>query len=298
MVANQQEGTLNLTGFAEKMDNAMMAAESLICVGLDPDPVKLPGSLNNKRVDRAIIEFNKEIIDATADLVCAYKPNLAFYIRHGGAGLEALFKLREEIPASIPVILDVKVGDVGSSAEFYAAAYLDDWGFDAITANPYLGEDSLQPFMDRNDKGVIVLCKTSNPSSVELQDLPVMGGPASASVFERVARSIAAWDAVYPASIGLVAGATFPAQVERIRLLCPEQLILLPGAGAQAGDLMKSVRAGVDKRGRGLVVSSSRAILYASSEKDFASAAREATDRLRKQVNLIVAARPALPRVE
>jgi len=271
--------------FHERVDAAAVRADSLVCVGLDPDLSKFPASFQGMPVRKQIEAFNGAIIEATRDLVCAYKPNLGFYAAHGLDGLQALIATREMIPSDIPVILDCKVGDIGSTATAYAKGYFDAWGFDAITANPYMGEDSLAPFLAYGDKGVIIICKTSNAGSGDLQDLTVTSGDRSATLFETVASRCAGWNESHPAGIGLVVGATYPEQLATVRALAPNLPILLPGVGAQAGELEASVRAGIDTNGRGLLVSSSRGITYASRGDDFAEAARNAAMQLRDAVN-------------
>lgn len=264
--------------FKARVEAANRAAESLVCVGLDPDLGKFPAHLQGMSPKDAIIQFNRGIVEATKDLVCAYKPNLGFYAAYGTAGIEALVATREMIPSSVPVILDCKVGDIGSTATAYARGYFDEWGFDAITANPYLGEDSLDPFLRYEGKGVIVLCKTSNAGSGDLQDLTLGSGEP---LFMALARMAVRWQERYPATVGLVVGATYPAQLAAVRGKCPELPILLPGVGAQAGDVQAALDAGLDANGLGLIVTSSRGIIYAGSGEDFAEKAREATLALR-----------------
>ena len=271
--------------FLARLEAAMSRANSLVCVGLDPDVNRFPAPLRDD--PEAIIRFNAAIIDATHDLVCAYKPNLGFYAAHGETGIAALVATRRLIPPEIPVILDCKVGDIGATAAAYARGYFDVWGFDAITANPYLGEDSLAPFLGYADRGVIVLCKTSNPGSGDFQDLTVTADGTSQSVFLTLADRATDWATRYPATVGLVVGATYPAQLVAVRARCPDLPILLPGIGAQAGDLDAAVRAGVTARGTGLLVSSSRAIIYASDGDDYAARARETAVILRDAINTI-----------
>ncbi len=266
------------------MDQAIDRTNSLVCVGLDPDLGRLPAHLAGLEPTEAIVRFNREIIEATSDLVAAYKPNLAFYVSQGLAGIAALLETRALIPAEIPVILDAKVGDIGSSSAAYAQGYFETWAFDAVTANPFLGEDGLAPFFAYPTKGVIVLCKTSNPGSGEWQDVTV--GSGGDPLFLALAARASRWAGDYPATIGLVAGATYPEQLARIRAVAPDLPILLPGVGAQAGDTGAAVAAGIDARGRGLLVSSSRAIIYAGSGVDFAARARDAAAKLRDEVNV------------
>ena len=275
-----------MVSFRERLDAAMRDNESLVCVGLDPDLTKFPPSLARKSPREAIVRFNRAIIEATSDLVCAFKPNLGFYVAYGIEGIEALVETRKMIPAHIPAILDCKAGDMGNTAFAYARGYLGAWGFDAVTVNPYLGEDSLGPFLNKRGKGVIILSKTSNPGGGDLQDIYVETGEGREPLYLNVARRVAVWDERYPADVGLVVGATYPDQLKRIRRICPSLPILLPGVGAQAGDVEASVRAGVGADGRSLIVSSSRGIIYAGSDEDFADQAREATMALRAQVQV------------
>ena len=270
-----------VTSFADKVRSAAERADSLVCVGLDPDLSKFPDSLAHLPPGEQIVAFNRAIIEATSELVCCYKPNLAFYAAHGIAGLEALLATRDAVPDDVPVLLDCKVGDIGSTAAAYARAFFDEWGFDGITVNPYLGEDSLAPFLSYEGKGVIIVCKTSNPGGGDFQDLRV----GDATLFETVAARAVDWQARYPASIGLVVGATWPEQLVRVRATAPDLPILLPGVGAQAGDLAAAVLAGLDNEGGGLLVSSSRGITYAGNGPDFAASARGATIDLRDSIN-------------
>jgi orotidine-5'-phosphate decarboxylase len=272
--------------FSERLDAAVERADSLVCIGLDPDLGRLPAHLQALPTQEAILQFNREIVEATSDLVCAYKPNLAFYVSHGLEGVTALVETRRLIPQDIPVILDAKVGDIGSTSAAYARGYFERWQFDAVTANPFLGEDGLAPFFAHPTKGVIVLCKTSNPGSEEWQDVTV-GGQDDRPLFLALAERANRWARDYPATIGVVVGATFPEQLARVRRVSPELPILLPGIGAQAGDTSAAVRAGLDARGRGLIVSSSRAVIYAGSGVDFAARARDVAARLRDEVNAV-----------
>lgn len=269
--------------FNEKLRAAAVKSGSLICVGLDPDLTQFPESLKGLPRGKQIEAFNRAIIEATSDLVCAYKPNFAFYLQYGIEGIEALLATRAAIPADIPVLLDCKVGDVDSTAAAYARAFFEEFGFDAITVSPYMGEDSLAPFLNYADKGVISICKTSNPGSGDLQDQ--LQQATSAPLYETVASRAVEWDAKYPASVGLVVGATYPEQLARIRGIAGDLPILLPGVGAQAGDVEASIRAGLDGHNGGLMVSSSRGITYASQGADFAEAARAKTLELKATVS-------------
>jgi orotidine-5'-phosphate decarboxylase len=276
--------------FRERLAHAAEMNTSLLCVGLDPDLSRLPAPVRSSEdATRAIVAFNTGIIEATADLVCAYKPNLAFYLAHGRAGVAALEETRRLIPEQIPVILDAKVGDMGNTAENYATAYFDTWGFDAVTANPYLGEDSLAPFMRRPERGVIIICKTSNPGSGDLQDIFTLDGDRQQPLYLTVAERVASWAERWPATLGLVVGATYPEELATVRRRSPEAPILLPGIGAQGGDLAASLRAGLDAQGAGLLVSASRSVIYAgsSTEGDWTASVRTAAAELRDAINVI-----------
>ena len=276
--------------FGERLAGAASANASLLCVGLDPILDRFPGRLRTEPdVTRAIVSFNAGVIAATSDLVCAYKPNLAFYLAYGRAGAAALEETRRLVPANVPVILDAKVGDMNSTAEAYAAGYFDAWGFDAVTVNPYLGEDSLEPFMRRPERGVIVVCKTSNPGSGALQDLSTLEGDRQQPLYLTVADRVASWANTWPATLGLVVGATYPDELAAVRLRCPDAPILLPGIGAQGGDLEASLRAGLDVRGAGLIVSASRSVIFAEPGRgdDWTAAVRAAAANLRDAINAL-----------
>jgi orotidine-5'-phosphate decarboxylase len=292
-VGSGKPGATAGPSFQQRLLRAQQGAHSLLCVGLDPDLARFPASLRNgKDVAEAIVAFNTGVIAATSDLASVFKPNLGFYLAHGEAGISALVETRRLVPRHIPVLLDAKVGDIGITAEGYAAGYFDAWGFDAVTVNPYLGEDSLEPFLRRPDKGVIVVCKTSNPGSGDLQDLSTRMGDRDQALFLTVAERVRAWSERWPASLGLVVGATYPTELEAVRRRAPDLPILLPGVGAQAGDLEASLRAGLDATGGGLMVSASRAILYppVSDDADWTVPVRAAAIELRDRIN---AARPA-----
>jgi orotidine-5'-phosphate decarboxylase len=265
--------------FIDKLLSASRSNKSLLCVGLDPDPKLMPPKLS-------VSEFNREIVDTTSDLVCAYKPNLAFYEALGIDGLKALEKTLAHIPKGIPVIGDAKRGDIASSSEAYARALFDTFGFDAATVNPYLGHDSIAPFIAYADKGVFILCKTSNAGSADFQESLCTGSEAADSarpLFELVARKAREWNT--RGNIGLVVGATYPEQLKRVRALCPELPLLIPGIGAQGGDLAAVVKYGVDANGEKAIINCSRQIIYASKGKDFAQAARREALKLRDRIN-------------
>jgi len=262
--------------FIDKLKNATQKNKSLLCVGLDPDPDLIPEKMG-------VFEFNKAIIDATSDLVCAYKPNLAFYEALGFDGLDALNRTVEYIPDDIPVIGDAKRGDIGNTAKAYAKALFVNFNFDAATVNPYLGFDSIEPFIQYEDKGVFILCRTSNTGAVDFQSLHCETGNDSLPLFELVALKAKAWN--IHGNIGLVAGATYPEELKSIRQNHPDMPLLIPGIGTQGGDLATIIRYGVDARGERTIINSSRQIIYASQGKDFARAARRVSSELRKQIN-------------
>jgi orotidine-5'-phosphate decarboxylase len=261
--------------FTDKLLSASRRNNSWLCIGLDPDITLMPG------VD--LLDFNKAIIDATADLVCSYKPNLAFYEALGIDGLKALLKTVEYVPDFIPVIGDGKRGDIGNTAKAYAKALFDTFGFDAATVSPYLGYDSVLPFIDYSDKGVFILCRTSNPGSVDFQSIVDSEGQP---LYKAVALKARKWNT--KGNIGLVVGATYPEELKAIRRLCPDMPLLIPGIGAQGGDLTLTVRNGVDARGGKAIIAVSRQILYASKGKNFSSAARTVAQKLRDDMNALV----------
>jgi orotidine-5'-phosphate decarboxylase len=261
--------------FIDKLLSAGRRNKSLLCIGLDPDVTLMP------KVD--LLEFNKAIVDATADLACAYKPNLAFYEALGIDGLKVLQKTIEHIPDHIPVIGDGKRGDIGNTAKAYAKALFETFGFDAATVSPYLGYDSVEPFLGYGDKGIFILCRTSNTGAADFQSLvDAQGRP----LYEAVARKAKNWDT--RGNIGLVVGATYPDELKAIRQLCPEMPLLIPGIGAQGGDLASAVKNGIDARGEKAIIAISRQILYASKGKDFAQAARHNAQGLRDDINKLV----------
>ncbi len=263
--------------FIEKLTNAAGKNRSLLCVGLDTDRERIPNNTS-------VLEFNKAIIDATADLVCAYKLNFAFYEALGDEGLNALRRTVEYIPDDIPAIGDAKRGDIGNTARAYARAIFDNLGFDATTVNPYLGFDSIEPFIEYRDKGIFILCRTSNASALDFQSLRLEAQGEHRPLFEIVALKASEWNT--HGNIGLVVGATYPEELKLIRQSHPDMPILIPGVGAQGGDLEQAVRYGVDAQGQKAIINSSRQIIYASHEKDFAEAARKAASSLRDQINL------------
>jgi orotidine-5'-phosphate decarboxylase len=282
---------LRSTSFLERLHAAARKNESWLCVGLDPDPGLAPRGLLTDDASEWVPRFLGAIVDATRDLVCCYKPNLAFFEALGLNGQRALRTLLEALPGDIPLLVDAKRGDTPQTMRAYARAIFDDLGADAVTVSPYLGRDSLEPFFDYADRGVFVLCKTSNPGAGEIQDLLVEG---SEPLFLRVARQAASWDK--HGTLGLVVGATYPADVAAVRRIAPRAPILLPGVGAQAGDLERSVQAGVDADGGGAIVNASRTILYASAGSNWQVAARTEAENLRSAINAARASSATAPR--
>ena len=267
--------------FLRKVAQAQARNHSWVCVGLDLAMDKMP--LPMLRIDDPFFPFAREIVDATKDLVCAYKPNLGFFLAEGAAGMIALERIVRYIPDDIPIILDGKFADIGSTAEQYARAAFEAFNADAATVNPYVGEDGIAPFLKYADRCAIVLARTSNPNAGFIQGLPVGEG----TVDEYVARQVVDWDAAYPGACGLVVGATAPAALAQMRSLAPGLLFLIPGVGAQGGDLAAAVQHGPTRSGLGPIVNVSRSILYASSREDFVAAARAATLKLRDEINAL-----------
>lgn len=274
-----------MKGFRSNLDAAAIRTNSLLCVGLDPVLDLIPQHLVTADIRQTIVSFNREIIEATSDLVCAYKPNLGFYVALGLPGIEALIETRKLIDPSIPVILDCKIGDFAPTSAAYAQGILERWAFDAVTVAPYMGEDGLAPLMANPDRGVFVLCKTSNPGSGEIQDIALAGETGRDRLFEHVAARSREWESRNPATVGLVVGATWPEHLRAVRSICPDQPILLPGIGQQQGDLVAAMRNGLDANGLGLIPNASRSVIYASGERDFAAAARSAAKRTVEAIN-------------
>jgi len=277
--------------FMHALTSAWNDRNSLLCVGLDPDPGRLPAHLKGKA--DAILQFCSGIVDATADLVCCFKPQIAYFSAcRAEEQLEALIAHIHARHPGLPVILDAKRGDIGSTAEQYAIEAFERYQADAVTINPYLGRDSVAPYLAYRDKGVILLCRTSNPGGSDLQFLDVGGE----KLYERLARLVSdEWNE--GGQCGLVVGATFPREIARVRSLTGNMPLLVPGIGAQGGDIEATVRAGCDGHGNGLMINSSRAILYAGCGEDYAEASRIAARETRDAINrhrlpASVAARP------
>ncbi len=262
--------------FTDRLDKAVKLNNSLLCVGLDIDLSKIPKFLLNK--EDPIFTFNKAIIDETIEVVCAYKPNIAFYEMYGAYGMESLIRTIEYIPDEVPVILDAKRGDIGHTASAYAKAAFEVYKADAVTVNPYLGHDSVEPFLEYQDKGIFVLCLTSNPGH---RDFQVLG--KDEPLFRSVARSVKEWNRYQNA--GLVVGATNADELKEIRALVCDMPILIPGVGAQGGDLQFSVKNGVNKKGERAVINASRSIIYASDREDYARTAKLFARRMKDEIN-------------
>lgn len=270
--------------FVTALKHRWSHANSLVCVGLDPEPSKFPAKFADD--PDAIFAYCREIADATAEYVCCFKPQIAHFAAH--AAEDALQRLIAHIHANhpgIPVILDAKRGDIGSTAQQYAVEAFDRYGADAVTVNPYLGRDSVQPFLDRADKGVVILCHTSNPGARDFQDLVVHDERSGGRpLYQRVAETVACeWNG--NGNCMLVVGATFPGELNEVRAIVGDMPLLIPGIGAQGGDVEAVIHQGKNADGNGLIVSSSRAILYASGHDDYAEAAASAAKSLRDEIN-------------
>ena len=271
--------------FLEKLKSAWDASHSLLCIGLDPDPTRFPACLQGR--PDAIFAFCKAIIDETADVVCAFKPQIAyFHAERAEDQLEAVCRyLRENYP-HIPLILDAKRGDIGATAEQYAREAFERYQADAVTLSPYMGFDSIEPYLQYREKGAIVLCRTSNLGGSDLQFLPVKGAGGAVPLYQHVARLVAEeWDV--GDQCALVVGATFPQELAAVRKIIGEMPLLVPGIGAQGGDIQATVAAGRTPDGKGMMINSSRAILYAGIAKDeeFAKASRRVAVETRDTIN-------------
>jgi orotidine-5'-phosphate decarboxylase len=262
--------------FIAKLQEITLKNRSLVCIGLDPDPRLMPEKIG-------VFDFNKAIIEATSDLVCAYKPNLAFYEALGEEGMDALRRTLKCIPSDIITIGDAKRGDIGNTAKAYATALFDISGFDAATVNPYVGFDAIEPFILYQDKGIFILCRTSNAGSADFQSLSCVTRQGTRPLYEIVADKAQQWNA--DGNIGLVVGATYPEELKLIRQEHPDMPLLIPGIGAQGGDIALTVKYGASPEGDKAIINSSRQIIYASRGTDFAEAARKAALALRDEIN-------------
>jgi orotidine-5'-phosphate decarboxylase len=263
--------------YLDKLKAAQERNNSWLCVGLDPQPERMPAPA--LKWDEPILPFNKAIIEATADLVCAYKPNLGFYLQWGAAGIIALERTIAYIPKGMPIIIDCKTGDIGHTQAAWARGLFDEWDVDAVTVNPYVGAEAIAPMVgQRPDKGVYVLARTSNPSATDFQGDLAGGEGLSAEVIRRSQ----GWQTA--GHVGYVLGATYPEELAVARQMAPGANFLIPGVGAQGGDLATAVQFGPDASA-GPVINASRGIIYASAKADFAEAARAAALALREQIN-------------
>ena len=267
--------------FEEKYKHIVQKNNSLVCVGLDSDYKRIPEFLRGRK--NSVFEFNKAIIEATHDVVCCYKPNSAFYEGSGAGGVRQLKLtcdyLREKYP-DIPLLIDAKRGDIGNTNEGYMNYVFEYLRADAVTMQPYLGGEALKPFLDQKDKGIFILCKTSNPGSGEFQDLQINGKP----LYRHIARQVAQkWNT--NGNCMLVVGATYPEDLKEVRKIVGEMIILVPGVGSQGGEVERTIKAGLNSQKSGLIISASRSIIFASKGKDFAQKAREETLKLREEIN-------------
>lgn len=274
---------MNFASFHEKLRTKWNEGK-FVCVGLDSDYSKLPSSIKSGSAEDAIFNFNKAIIDYTHDLVCAFKLQISFYEAEGVGGWKALertVKYIHQTYSEIPVILDAKRADIGSSNKGYTKIYFDEMGFDAITVNPYLGKESLAPFLEYKDKGIIILVKTSNPGSDEFQGLKIegMGEPLYQIITQNIVQK---WNE--NGNCAVVVGATYSEELKKVREIVGDMPILIPGIGAQGGDLRGVVEAGKDSHNQGMIINASRSIIFASSGEDFAEAARAETEKLHNQI--------------
>ncbi len=263
--------------FVDRLQATAVAKRSWLCVGLDVVVDRLPAGL--PRDAGGVRQFISAVVESTSDLVCAYKPNFSFFEAMGVEGWSILHDLRELVPEDILLIADAKRGDIDSSAEAYARAILDRMGFDAITVNPYVGGDCVAPFLDRADRGVFVLTRSSNPGANEFQDLMVENEP----LYLTVANRVVSWNR--HGNCGLVVGATYPKELADVRKRAPALPILIPGVGAQAGDLEAAVRAGQSEAGGLALINASRSVIYAGSGTNFRTAVREAAEDLRNRID-------------
>lgn len=259
--------------FQDKLDKAITKNNSLLCVGLDPEPTFKGDSFKGQ------FEFNKWVIDQTSDLVCCYKPNIAFYAANSLKGLEDLKKTVNYIHkayAHVPVILDAKRADIGNTSEMYVREIFDFFGADAITVNPYCGFDSLEPFFKKREKGIFILCRTSNPSAADFQDLDVDAEP----LYIKVAKKVVQWQKIYK-NLSIIVGATYPEEIKKLRAIAPQMTFLVPGVGAQGGNLKATLKNGLRSDGCGLIISSSRGVTYAENPREIAKKLKDEINKYR-----------------
>ena len=269
--------------FIPQLQQAWQTNHSLLCVGLDPSPEKLPTHLRDKPIEQAFYEFCVGIIDATAPYVCAIKPQIAYFAAHRAESvLEDIIRHAKDKHPQIPVILDAKRGDIGSTAEQYAIEAFERYQADAVTVNPYMGFDSVQPYLAYADKGVIILCRTSNPGGSDLQFLQIDGQPLYQIVACKVANE---WNT--NGQCALVVGATFPNEIAQVRAIVGDMPLLIPGIGAQGGDLAATMQAGQTANGSGVIINSSRAIIYASAGEDYTQAAQKIARETQEAINAL-----------
>jgi orotidine-5'-phosphate decarboxylase len=273
--------------FLAQLSAAAAQNNSMLCVGLDPEPSKFPGALKGNA--NKIYDFCAAIVDATADTVIAFKPQIAYFAAHRAEGqLERLMEHMRRVAPLVPIILDAKRGDIGSTAEQYAIEAFERYGADAVTLSPFMGFDSVQPYLKYHDKGAFLLCRTSNPGGDDLQNQRLASVADQPLLYEHVAKlAQGPWN--LNGQLGLVVGATYPAEIERVRAIAPTLPLLIPGVGAQGGDAVATVRAGWRSNGP-IIVNSSRAVLYASSGNDFAVAARRVALATRDTLQLALPA--------
>ncbi len=264
--------------FLDMLGDAERQNQSMLCVGLDPEPTRFPGKF--KGDSNKIYDFCAAVVDATADLVIAFKPQIAYFAAHRAEGqLERLMEHMRRVAPQVPIILDAKRGDIGSTAEQYAIEAFERYGADAVTLSPFMGFDSVAPYLKFDGKGAFLLCRTSNPGGNDLQNQRLSSVEGSPLLYEHVAKlAQGPWN--LNGQLGLVVGATYPAEIERVRAIAPSLPLLIPGVGAQGGDAVATVKAGRTAQGQ-IIVNSSRAILYASAADDFANAARREAQKTR-----------------
>lgn len=275
--------------FADDLAHAADMNGSWVCVGLDPRPDRIPDAYAHMPTEDAVLKFLESIVDQTKDLVCAYKPNAAYFEALGTGGHQVLDQVLEVVPDHIPVILDAKRGDIGATQEASARWAFDHLDADALTVHPYLGWDGISPVARRGDKGVLVLVRTSNPGAADLQDLPIRQGGADPGtdetlpLYKALANALSSWHQDHP-NLGAVAAATYPEELAEVRqVLGPDPIILAPGVGAQGGDARAAARAGANAAGEGLVITSSRSILYADDPREACNDLRSEVEAGRKE---------------